>query len=114
MRGTRRVAVLLMTACTKSASTPPPPPPDATPPRPEGQADLDGDGADDCWHTKDATLIVQPGCAGTEHAIDIGAMAVVLPKELDTPVWARALAGVLVGDANVGCEATIQGCQPAH
>src|SRR5689334_8437952 len=112
----RRAAFLLLVACTKSSSSSPPPPPapDAAPPRPEGKADLDGDGAVDCWHTDGKALVVQPGCAGTEQRIDLDQMAVVLPKELDTPVWARALAGVIVGDANVGCEAKVKDCKAPH
>jgi hypothetical protein len=93
MWGARCATVLLLVACGKDTGSVLPTP-DASPPRPEGQADLDGDGVDDCWRTVERQLIVRPRCEGAGLPVDLGAMAVVLPEELDTPVWARALAGV--------------------
>src|SRR5436190_1291594 len=99
MRAARCAIVLgLWAACSKSGSSPPPP--DAAGPRPDGTADLDGDGTADCWHTNPAgtVLSVQPSCAGDAHEFNINEVEVSLPDSLATPVWARAIAGLLVGD----------------
>jgi hypothetical protein len=106
----RAVALCVLVACSRTSTPPPPAPRDAAGPRPTGQADLDGDGAADCWRTSGDVLSIQPGCSGPSTDVDVGGIAITLPHPFDTPTWTRAIANVLVGPDHVGCEQPAAGC----
>jgi len=83
--------------------------------RADGFADLDGDGALDCWRVasgQDDAAVLWPGCAGDPIAFDSAGETVTLPEAQRTRAWAQAIATAMVGADHVGCEVPDATCGP--